>query len=126
MAKKLPESAWRVPGVDKPLAVVAVKAARGEMPEGVEAFYRGEAARTQQELTDRGWGLWRCSALNGEVIVVVRDELVTGYPPGYPVYTVQELIELAREGVGVEAIRLAHEAKKGLGAKIQEVQHVQV
>ena len=82
------------------------------------------AAETQRLLEDPGWCLWRCSALGGEVIVVVRDELVTGYPAGYPVYTDQELIELAREGVGVEAIRLAHEAKKSLGAKIQEVKHV--
>ena len=117
MAAKLPASVWRVPGADKP-AAAAVKEPPLE-PQPIEEVI----AETQQQLVDRGWCLWRCNVLDGEVIIVVRDELVTGYPAGFPVYTTQELIELAQEGVGVEAIRLVHEAKKSCGAKVQEVKH---
>lgn len=116
---KLPNSAWGVPVEEEPAAVVAVKEPPAE-PQLAEEV----AAGTHRLLEDPGWCLWRCNALANDVIVVVRDELVTGYPAGYPVYTDQELIELVREGVGVEAIRLVHEAKKSLGAKVQEVKHV--
>ena len=116
---KLPNSTWRMPGQEEPTAVVVAKEPTAEL-QPVEAV----AVETQKLLADPGWCLWRCSALSGEVIVVARDELVPGYPAGYPVYTDQELIELAREGVGVEVIRMAHEVKKTLGAKIEEVKHV--
>jgi len=78
------------------------------------------AAETHRLLEDPGWCLWRCSTLDNEVIVVVRDELVTGYPAGFPVYTSQELVELAK--AGGEFIRVAHEAKKTLGAKVAAVE----
>lgn len=134
MTKKLPESAWRVPGADKaPVAAVeisppgpgAVKEAIGEVVEKTEVCYEEEAAKTRLQLEDKGWCPWRCSVLNDEVIIVVRDELVTGYPPDYPTYTTQELIELTRDGVGVETIRLAHEAKKALGAKVEATETLQ-
>ena len=36
----------------------------------------GETAeRTRELLATRGWCLWQCSTLGGEVIAVVRDEL---------------------------------------------------
>lgn len=116
---KLPDSTWRVPDQEEPAAAVAVREPPAELQPAEAA-----AAETQRQLEDPGWCLWWCSALAGDVIVVVRDELVTGYPPGYPVYTDQELIELTKEGVGVEAIRFVHEAKKSCGAKVQEVKHV--
>ena len=117
---KIPDYAWKVPDLGESAAAVSLKPTTEPRP--VEEV----AAETRRRLEDPGWCLWRCSTLDGEVIVVVRDELVTGYPSGYPVYTDQELIELTQEGVGVEVIRLVHEAKKSCGAKIQEVQHVQV
>jgi len=80
------------------------------------------AAETHRLLEDPGWCLWRCSTLDDEVIIVVRDELVTGYPTGFPVYTAQELVELAK--AGGEFIRVAHKAKKTLGAKVVAVEGV--
>lgn len=51
------------------------------------------ARRTREFLATRGWCLWKCSVLNGDIIVVVRDVTVAGYPE-FPVYTVAELEEL--------------------------------
>jgi len=73
------------------------------------------AERTEELLMTRGWCLWRCSVLGGEVIAVTRDELVEGVPMGYPVYTKQEL-ELLLEADDA-AVRLVHEAKKLAGAR---------
>jgi hypothetical protein len=50
--------------------------------------------------------------------VVVRDNLVTGYPLGYPVYTEAELERLCHNGVSEVTIRLVHEAKKLAGARV--------
>jgi len=74
------------------------------------------AERTEELLMTRGWCLWRCSVLSGEVIAVTRNELVEGVPLGYPVYTKQEL-ELLLEADDA-AVRLVHEAKKLAGARV--------
>jgi len=74
------------------------------------------AERTEELLMTRGWCLWRCSVLGGDVIAVTRDELVEGVPMGYPVYTKQEL-ELLLEANDA-AVRLVHEAKKLAGARV--------
>lgn len=76
------------------------------------------AQRTRELLVVQGWCLWKCSTLGGEVIAVVRDELVEGIPEGYPVYTEDELEELCQDGVSEASLRLVHEAKKLAGAKV--------
>lgn len=76
------------------------------------------AERTRELLTTRGWCLWKCSNLGGEVIAVVRDENVEGVPESYPVYTETELEELCQDGVSEASLRLVHEAKKLAGAKV--------
>jgi hypothetical protein len=78
------------------------------------------AARTRELLETRGWCLWRCRGLDDEVIVVLRDELVGGFPAGYPVYLEQELECLLE--VDDSALKLIHEAKKLAGATITGVE----
>ena len=76
---------------------------------------------TRELLNSQGWCLWKCSALGGEVIAVVRDELVNEIPDGYPVYTEAELEELCRDDVSESTLRLVHEAKKIAGAVVISV-----
>lgn len=54
------------------------------------------AQRTRELLESRGWCLWKCSTLGGEVIAVMLNENAEGVPEGYPVYTEAELEELCR------------------------------
>jgi hypothetical protein len=77
------------------------------------------ATRTRELLETRGWCLWRCRALDDEVIVVLRDELVDGFPAGYPTYLEQELECLLE--VGDSALKLIREAKKLAGATVTGV-----
>ena len=78
-----------------------------------------EVARHTRELLDhQGWCLWECSALGGEVIAIVRDELVEGVPEGMPVYTEAELRTLFNKPVPRSTLRLIHEAKRKTGAKV--------
>ena len=70
--------------------------------------------QSNEQLMIRGWCLWKCGLLEGEVIVVVIDETVTGFPAGYPVYTSQELLELS--GMDDPVVKLIHVAKKEAGA----------
>ena len=79
------------------------------------------AERTRELLATRGWCLWKCSTLGGEVIALVGDENVTGVPSGYPVYTELELEELCQDGVSEATLRLVHEAKKMAGAKVTSI-----
>jgi len=76
------------------------------------------ARRTSELLATRGWCLWRCNTLGGEVIAVVMDENVEGVPEGYPVYIEAELEELFWSNVSGAHLRLVHEAKKLTGAKV--------
>jgi hypothetical protein len=78
------------------------------------------AARTRELLETRGWCLWRCRALDDEVIVVLRDELVGGFPAGYPTYLEQELESLLE--VDDITLKLIHEAKKAAGATIVDIE----
>jgi hypothetical protein len=78
------------------------------------------AARTRELLETRGWCLWRCRALDDEVIVVLRDELVGGFPAGYPMYLEQELECLLE--VDDSTLKLIHEAKKAAGATIVDIE----
>ncbi|HEY82518.1 MAG TPA: MarR family transcriptional regulator [Dehalococcoidia bacterium] len=91
----------------------------------LEAFAQAKevAQHTKELLSSRGWCLWKCSVLDGDIIVVLRDELVTGYPEGYPVYTEAELEELCQGGVSEATIRLIHEAKKTAGATVESVEN---
>ena len=76
------------------------------------------AERTRELLATRGWCLWKCSTLDGEIIAVARDGLVNGIPDGYPVYTGAELEELFWADVSEVTLRMIHEAKKLAGAKV--------
>lgn len=84
-----------------------------------DIFLAEEAARrTRELLATRGWCLWKCSTLDGEIIAVVLDENAEGVPEGYPVYTEAELEELSQGDVSEATLRLVHEAKKLAGAKV--------
>ena len=76
------------------------------------------ARRTRELLVTRGWCLWKCSTLGGDIIAVVRDENIEGVPEGYPVYTQVELEQLCRADINDATLRLVHEAKKLAGAKV--------
>ena len=85
-----------------------------------------ELARRTRELIDhQGWCLWECSVLGGEVVAVVRDELVEGIPEGMPVYTEAELRTLFDKPVPRSTLRLVHEAKKQ-GAVVKGVVQLNV
>jgi hypothetical protein len=75
------------------------------------------ATETRKLLEAQGWCPWRCSALDNDVIIVVIDELVGGYPMGYPVYTVQELDVITV--LDDQLLRVTYKAKKELGARIE-------
>lgn len=102
--KKLSDKVWGSPGPGEPAAAVVEKAAAGPQPAEVVA------EETRRQLEGQGWCLWRCSTLGDDVIVVARDELVTAYPTGYPVYLVQELEELL--GASADTVRRIYEVKK--------------
>ena len=74
------------------------------------------AARTQDLLEKRGWCLWGCEVLGGEVIVIARDDKVE-VPEGYVVYTDDELKRLFSKPMTAGTVRLIHEAKKR-GARV--------
>jgi hypothetical protein len=78
------------------------------------------AARTRELLETRGWCLWRCRALDDEVIVVLRDELVDDFPASYPTYLEQELECLLE--VDDSTLKLIHEAKKAAGATVVDIE----
>jgi hypothetical protein len=79
------------------------------------------ALRTRKLLDNRGWCLWKCSVFGGEVIVVVRDETVEGFPKGHPVYTEAELDKLMGSNIKDSSLHLVHEAKKMGGAIIMDI-----
>ena len=98
-----------------------------------EKIFQETSSQTQDLVSDtktllhhRGWALWRCSMLNSEIITIIKDRDVfseqlelapgTNEALNYPIYTVDEVVELTR-GNNPAGIRLVHEAKK-LGAVI--------
>jgi hypothetical protein len=74
------------------------------------------AAESHQQLMENGWCTWQCEKLGGDIIIVVVGEGVTGYPEGYPVYTLQELRDILP--LDDKLLQAAHRAKKELGAQI--------
>lgn len=89
----------------------------------LEAMVQAEdvARRTRELFNSQGWCLWKCSTLDDEVIVVVRDESVGDMPAGYPTYYDAELEELFKDDISEATLRLVHEAKKH-GAVITHIQ----
>jgi len=77
---------------------------------------------TLELLATQGWCLWQCSALDGEIIALVRDESVKDVPEGYVVYTKAEMEEIGRFNVPQSTIRLVHEAKKRTSATVISVE----
>lgn len=68
------------------------------------------AELTRQLLDGKGWCFWKCSVFHNEIIVIIRDKAVEGYPENFTIYTEAELKELIkRSDYGM--MRL-HEAKK--------------
>ena len=86
----------------------------GQSPEEV-------GARTSELLGERGWCLWQCWLLDGDVIVVVDETIARDVPSGYPVYLLTELYQL--EKADEPTIRLIHEAKKLGGAVVVRVEN---
>lgn len=65
----------------------------------------------------QGWVMMMFpTLLHGDIITIIRDEEVTGYPLNHAVYTVEEFKLLCDKGAAT--FRLVHEAKKKAGAKI--------
>ena len=103
---------WSRPAPDLP--VRGAKSAAVMEPLATEEV----AAESSRQLEEKGWCLWECSGLGGEVIVVIISELITNYPKEYPVYTLQELKDILP--LDDQMLQAAHRAKKELGAKIGE------
>lgn len=72
------------------------------------------AGRTRELLNSQGWCLWRCQALGGDTIAVVRDDSVEGVPKDMTVYTNAELAKIFPRGslVSRQTLKLIHEAKR--------------
>lgn len=76
--------------------------------------------RTRQLFENPGWCLWRCTKLNDEIICLIRDESVTGYPEKYPVFTDAEIRQLNQDQADLGTYRLVIEAKKCAGKVLIE------
>lgn len=101
----LPEPC-RVPApIEKPLFIPAAVQLESDI---VQA--RIVAEKTEAAFAERGWVMWKCSLFNGEKIVIIRDEMVKGYPDGYPVYTDSDLRRVT--DLPDATVKLIHEAKK--------------
>ena len=74
---------------------------------------------TKHYFLTRGWVLWKCTKLNNEIIVVVRDYKVTGYPKGYPVFSDDEIRQLNQDGATPETWELVIEAKKDTDVRVE-------
>lgn len=67
------------------------------------------SSETSAILENRGWVLWKCSELNGEIILVRRNKPIFGkIPTGYTTYTVDQLKILCEQ----DNIKLVNEAVK--------------
>lgn len=79
----------------------------------------GVASRTADLLDTKGWCLWQCEVLGGEVVAIVRDEDVQGVPKGYVRYLESELKELFSDRLaGFDKFRVIHEAKRIFNAEV--------
>ena len=93
----------------------------GQLPLSFTHQDAPEVARvTNWHLATRGWCLWKCSAVGGDVLVVVDPHRGRSVPAGYCVYTVTEIYALAQ--LDPTTIRLVHEAKRVAGAVISSVE----
>jgi hypothetical protein len=87
-----------------------------------EAVHLSEEDITEELLASQGWCLWQCSALDGEIIALVRDESVKDVPAGYVVYTQAEMEEVGRHKVPQATLRIIHESKKRAHAKLISIE----
>ena len=77
------------------------------------------ADKSVERIARNGFCLWKCQALNGEVIAIVRNK---GYkPPGFKgvVYTERELVMMCES----DSVLLVHEARKE-GFSIQDGEEI--
>jgi hypothetical protein len=100
---------WNRPAPAAPGTKVGTAVLEPTVPEEVTAV-------SHQQLVERGWCAWQCERLGGDTIIVVVGEGVTGYPEGYPVYTLQELRDILP--MDDKLLQVAHRAKRELGAQI--------
>ena len=102
---------------------MALRAMNSEAPSRVHTPIRQSpeevGRRTSELLGERGWCLWQCRLLEGDVIVVVDETIARDVRSGYPVYLITELYQL--EKADDSTIRLIHEAKKLGGAVVIRV-----
>ena len=74
------------------------------------------SAKSLEYLSRQGWCLWQCSTLNRDIICIIDPAIAENVPSIYPIYTVDELREMAKNDQ--PAIILLHEAKKLCNARI--------
>ena len=109
---------------------MGLRATRAKAPSNSRAATRQSpeevGVRTSELLGEKGWCLWQCEVLDGDVIVVVDEahspgvhETARNLPEGHAVYRLRELRHLLK--VDDSTIRLVHEVKKLGGAVILEV-----
>ena len=79
---------------------------------------------TLSQIAARGFCLWRCQALGGQVIMVVDRDLPAGAPSGYLVYCLEELVKI--EPLPASTIKLINTAKRLAGAVVESVFEVKV
>ena len=70
---------------------------------------RAVVSKTLELIKERGWAMWKCAALNNDRVIIVKDNRVRDYPSGYPVYTLDELDEIA--GMAPGTLKLVHQVK---------------
>lgn len=71
---------------------------------------------SQKQLDKKGWVMWRCTNFGDEHIIIVLDDMVTGYPKGYPVFTADEMEKV--ENMTSKQISAAIRVKKAMRAEI--------
>jgi len=74
---------------------------------------------TEDILATQGWCLWQCDTLDGEVVVIIRDEGRSDIPHQYTRYTENEIHTIFGHNhrINNAHIRLIHRAKKN-GARV--------
>jgi hypothetical protein len=77
---------------------------------------------TLEALDRRGWCLWKCQALGGETIVVTTCPGVFHYPPGYTVWSLEELDKVGK--VAVAVLQRVQRFKKVMHIEIDSVEEV--
>ncbi len=70
----------------------------------------------------QGYCLWKCSALNGDIIMVIDGPISENVVILYPVYTLEELDLLMK--LDDSTIRLVHLTKKLGGSELISVEEI--